>query len=257
MSQNTKVNINSALVALLDYLIKKGIIQINYAKAYGSFKKVNDEIIAIEKEIKYQLLEDFNLFISNIDNQFWYVFDVFLFWHGLRKGEQQALRWKDIDFEKETVIINKTLSKSITGGSKLTNTKNKKNRIIYLAKQSEESLKTWYDIVSRFNGFNDNWFVFGRGENITDIVARNTIDRHFQKSYVKLKQKYPNKEINALTHHEFGRHSHASYLLNLGLEKGLPIDEVLNIIAQRLGDTVEVIRDTYAHPYENINNDKT
>ena len=59
-----------------------------------------------------------------------------------------------------------------------------------------------------------------------------------------------------LTHHEFGRHSHASYLLNEGLKKGIPLEEIYSIIAQRLGDTIEVIKKTYAHLYEKESNDK-
>ena len=253
ISYSTKVNINSVLVKFLDFLVLKGIVKYNYAKLYGSFKKKNDEDIPIIKEIKYQTIEEFNFFMDNVDNIFWHTFFNFLFWHGLRKGEQQALRWKDIDFEKEVVSIHSSVSKSITGGVKISSTKNKKNRIIYLAKQSYDSLKKYYNIVSKLNGFNENWIIFGRGEEITDIIARNTIDRKLKEYYDKLILNNPNKKINILTHHEFGRHSHASYLLNLGLGR---ID-IYAIIAQRLGDTEEVIRNTYAHPYENVNNDKT
>ena len=34
------------------------------------------------------------------------------------------------------------------------------------------------------------------------------------------------------------------------------IDELCSIIAQRLGDTPEVIRSTYAHQYEDVNDQK-
>ena len=36
----------------------------------------------------------------------------------------------------------------------------------------------------------------------------------------------------------------------------MSIDEILILIAQRLGDTVEVIRETYAHQYEDVNDAK-
>ena len=124
-NQNTKISINASLSKFLDYLKVMGIVEINYAKAYGSFKKVNDEVIEIEKEIKYQTIEEFELFMHNVTDTYWYAFFNFLFWHGLRKGEQQAITWKDIDFENEVVKINKTVSKSKSGGIKITNTKNK------------------------------------------------------------------------------------------------------------------------------------
>jgi len=254
LAYSTNVNINSALSGILDFLKqKKGIIQINFAKVYGSFKKPSDEIIPIEKKIKYQTIEEYNLFMQSIKNDFWFTFFNFLFWHGLRKGEQQALRWSDIDFEHETVSITKTIGKSKSGGIKITNTKNKKNRIIFLASQSVDCLKRLYKKMSLLDGFNKEWFVFGRGSNKEDIIARNTIDRNLKKFYDILQEQYPNTKIKRLTHHQFGRHSHASYLLN----KGMGQIDIYSIIAQRLGDTEKVIMDTYAHPYEKVNNEKT
>lgn len=253
ISYSSKVNINSSLVKFFEYLRIKGIIEHNYAKMYGGFKKENEEIIEIEKDIKYQTLEEFEYFMSNIKDIYWKAFFNFLFWHGLRKGEQQALRWSDIDFTNNVVKINKSISKSKSGGSKLSNTKNKKNRVILLAPQSVDVLKDWYNLSSHFNNFNDNWFVFGHGEDLKDIIARNTIDRHIKGFYKELYLTDKSKSIKVLTHHEFGRHSHASYLLN----KGMGRLDIYDVIALRLGDTPEVIRATYAHPYENLNNDKT
>lgn len=135
----------------------------------------------------------------------------------------------------------------------LVTTKNRKNRTIYLAKQSIEFLKKLKQFCQNLPKFNENWFVFGKGELITDVIARNTIDRHLKKQYNRLKEKFPQKNINILTHHEFGRHSHASYLLSVGAT----LPDIYRIIAIRLGDTEEVIKNTYAHPYESENNDKT
>lgn len=40
-------------------------------------------------------------------------------------------------------------------------------------------------------------------------------------------------------------------------EKNIPLKELYGIIAQRLGDTIDVIKRTYAHPYEEANRDKS
>lgn len=43
------------------------------------------------------------------------------------------------------------------------------------------------------------------------------------------------------------------YLLN----KGMGNLDIYDVIGLRLGDSAEVIKGTYAHPYEDLNNDKT
>ncbi|MEG0139154.1 MAG: tyrosine-type recombinase/integrase [Bacilli bacterium] len=69
---------------------------------------------------------------------------MFLYWTGARKGEVQAITWKDIDFKNDLIQINKTLSNKIKGDSwKITNTKNRKNRTIALLPQLKPILLEW------------------------------------------------------------------------------------------------------------------
>lgn len=255
LSHSTNINIHSVLSKFLDFLKIKGVIDINYAKVHGTFKHKIDEETCEEKQIKYQTEEEFNYFMSFIEDNYWYAFFNFLFWHGLRKGEQQALRWSDINFNERTIRIHNSISKSITGGVKISSTKRQKDRTISIADKSYNVLKKHYEYMKNFDRFDNSWFVFGYGNTINDIIARNTIDRHIKNIYIEISKK--NKNINSLTHHEFGRHSHASYLLNKGLEEGFFREEIYEMIAERLGDTVEVIRQTYAHVYENKYYEKT
>ncbi len=99
------------------------------------------------------------------------------------------------------------------------------------------------------DGYSDDWFLFGGPFN----TYKNIIDDKLKYYYKKLQEKYPNENINILTHHEFGRHSHASFLLNIGSDR----EDIYFIIAERLGDTIEVIRSTYAKPYQSLNIDKS
>ena len=55
-----------------------------------------------------------------------------------------------------------------------------------------------------------------------------------------------------MTHHEFDRYSHASYLLEERLKKRLPLEEIYSIIAPQLGDTIEVMQKTYIHLFPTI-----
>ncbi len=251
LSHLTNMKIHSVLSKFLEFLKFKGLIELNYAKIHGTFIQIVDEETHEEKEIKYQTIEEFELFMKYVDDEFWYTFFNFLFWHGLRKGEQQALRWQDINFKDKTIKIHNSVSKSRTGGIKISSTKRQKDRTISIADNSYEILKKHYEYMKCFDNFNNSWFVFGYGSNINDIIGRNTIDRHFKKIYDILIEKNRDKKINVLTHHEFGRHSHASYLLNKGIAEGYQREIIYEIIAERLGDTVEVIKNTYAHAYEN------
>lgn len=51
---------------------------------------------------------DFDLFIEEVDEQMMKCFYSVLFYMGLRRGETMVLQWKDIDFRKQTIDINKT-----------------------------------------------------------------------------------------------------------------------------------------------------
>lgn len=247
----TKNSWHTTLSEFFQYLYMNGLIEINYSRVIGCFKNPNENKNKKAK-IRYQTEEEFNLFMSVVDDQFWYKFFNFLFWHGPRKGEQRALRINDILLDYDSITFDETYSRTKDGGEKIGSIKNGKIREIYLAKQSKKYISELIQFYQQMEGFNKDWFLFGGYSSI----YKNRIDDKLNYYYDKLEEKYPSKKIVRLTHHEFGRHSHASYLLNEGLKKGLPLEEIYSIIAQRLGDTIEVIKKTYAHLYEKESNDK-
>ena len=242
----------SALSEFLEYLKMKGLVEINYAKIIGSFKNPKENVNKVKK-IKYQTLEEFNFFMSELDkDDFWYVFFNFAFWHGCRIGEQRALKIKDIDFDKDIIHFHQTFTKTDSGGETIGSIKNNKERFINLSQETKPYLLKLIKFYKEMDGYSDDWFLFGGPYS----TYKNRIEEKINKLYKTLQLKNPNKKIIPLTHHEFGRHSHASYLLDKGLEKGIFSDIVYEMIAERLGDTVEVIKRTYAHPYENKYNEK-
>jgi len=234
----TKNNIHNAFSVFNGFLKLMGLTKENYAKNYGGFKKPKTDL-SKELKVKFQTLEEFQLFISVVDDYFWKAFFEFAFWNGFRKGEQQALKRKDINFITEELDVYKTIGKSKSGGSIITTTKNERRAKTYLAHQCKGSLKYLYDIQEQIKGCNEEWFIFGDDK----WIARNTIDRNFKKYYKKLEEKYPEKEIKILTHHEFGRHSHATYLFNIGRDN----PNIVRIVAERLRDTEEIVKKTYIH----------
>lgn len=247
----TKNGWHTTLSEFFQYLYMNGLIELNYARVVGIFKNPNVNKNAVSK-IRYQTEEEFNLFISVVDDPFWFKFFSFLFWHGCRKGEQRALRINDIELEYDSITFDETFARTKNGGESIGSIKNKRIRKIFLAKQCKPYIEELINFYKQMDGYNENWFLFGGAI----AIYKNRIDDKLNYYYDKLEKKYPNKKINRLTHHEFGRHSHASYLLAEGLKKGLGLEEIYAIIAQRLGDSIEVIKKTYAHLYEKENNDK-
>ena len=248
----TKNTWHTVLSDFLEYLKMDGKIEYNYAKTVGVFKntKLNSNA---KQEIRYQTEEEFNLFMTIVDDEFWYAFFNFLFWHGCRKGEQRAIRIKNISLEKDAIKFEETFARSKNGGEIIGPIKNGKERIIYLAKQSKPYIEKLINFYKSMPNYSDEWFLFGG----PFAIYKNRIEDKLKFYYNKLEKLYPNKKVNRLSHHEFGRHSHASHLLEEGLKKNIPLEELYGIIAQRLGDTIDVVKKTYAHPYEGANRDKS
>lgn len=242
LSFKYKTKIHSLLSCILDYAVSMGYIDENSAKRYGNFRHQNQEVIIEEEKVIYQTPLEFERFISKVDKFNWKVFFMFLYWTGCRKGEVQALSWKDIDFEKNLIRINKTLANKIKGGGYIiTNTKNRRTRTIAILPQLRPYLLEWYNINKEYTNFSSEWFVFGN----TRFYANTTIDDEKAYYYDLLEKEYDN--VTRLTIHQFGRHSHASLLISLGIS--------VELIANRLGDTPEVIRKTYAHLFPTYNDD--
>jgi len=95
-----------------------------------------------------------------------------------------------------------------------------------------------YQHYKEFEGFNKKWFVFGGYKHLDKGV----IDRE-RGIYFELVEKTFGKPINKITNHEF-RHSHASYLISKGVK--------IELIANRLGNTVEVASVVYGHLFPEV-----
>ena len=155
----------------------------------------------------------------------------FLYYTGLRIGEASALNWTDINFDNKKLRINKSLSTKIANKKFLiTSPKTENsNRIIDLDNKLIELLKEYYNKESKIYGFKKDMFVFG---NINPL-SQTTLRRYLNK-YIEI------ANIKKITIHGF-RHSHASLLIHLGLD--------FEDVAERLGDTVEMVQSTYYHMF--------
>ena len=238
----------TVLNSIMKFAEKNYGLKRNYVDIAGCFETPHDEIIDDTKKIRYITHEEFNKFISVIDD----TTDIALFntfyYTGMRKGEIQALSWKDINFEESEINVNKTLSNKTKGRVyKLTSTKNNLNRKIKINKTLKEVLLQYKDYLKKlYKDFSEEWFVFG----IHKPMAENTIKRHKDK-YFDL------AEVKRITLHEF-RHSHVTLLINeyvkSSREKNIKIDtaKFFLMMSNRMGHTIEVMTKTYMHLFPTI-----
>jgi len=242
------VSYKQSLFKELNVALKYGVdfcgLKENVASKTKTFRDRNEEVIADDEKIRYITPVQYNLFSNVIENIVYKAFFAFLYYMGVRKGEAQALTWKDVTWDASQVRIIKTITNKTDEVDengiryKITNTKNRKNRTIKMPSLLKNMMLELYKYYSDYEGFNDKWFVFGGYRHLPS----QTIDNHKDK-YFALVEKNCGVKINRITNHEF-RHSHASYLISKGVR--------VELIARRLGDTVAVVLDVYAHLFPEV-----
>lgn len=165
--------------------------------------------------------EDFERFISVVDDPMYHAFFTLLFYTGRRKGEVFALTPKDIN--NDSIIFDKSLTrKTFSGASyEITSTKAEKSQTIPICPTVQKELQNYHG---------QEPFFFG-GES---PIADNTLRRVFRSYCIKA-------EVPIIRIHDL-RHSFVSMLIHLGAN--------LMVVADLIGDTVEQVTKTYGHLYE-------
>ena len=156
----------------------------------------------------FYTLDEFNQFVSVIDDIRFKGFLNMLFYQGLRKGEANALTWKAIDFENNTIsVYQSTSTKRQANGLNYIIEKPKTAssiRTIPMVDEVRQSLLNLYDYYSRFEEFNISWFCFGGIAPIPESTIDNAKKRFCKKA-----------DIRPIRIHDF-RHSCASLIANNG-----------------------------------------
>lgn len=218
------------LSKLLSYAVQLGYLQFNPCTNVPAYKRPE----AIEEApSNFWEPRTYDRFMEFVDDQHWRDVFAFLWGTGVREGELFALRWSDVDLGAGTVRINKSLTyKTKSKGWALTSPKTANSiRTIDLQDSLLNALQDRYARESCKDEFNSDYFVFGDLTPISAPALRYQLNKYIKRSGVK-----------HITPHGF-RHSHASYLIRSG-----KLDDQL--IADRLGHTVAVLRKTYAHIYD-------
>lgn len=176
-------------------------------------------------EISFYTLEEYKQFTDVIINPTEKLIFNLLYWCGIRRGELQALQFKDVNLTDRTININKTYDprNKITTTPKTTNSYRK----ILLTESLYQDLKNYIFESRKIAGFDESLYLFGFGQ----PVAASTLERH--------KNEYCDKAgLHRIRIHDF-RHSHVSLLIN----NGVPDFD----IAKRLGHTKDMVNNIYGH----------
>ncbi len=224
-SYSFKSSLHFAINNILNYAMKIYGLDGNIASKIGTFNKFSDK----PKNISFWTIEEFEKFMSVIDDEDDYLFFRTLYFTGMRIGEAIALTWHD--FDGSHLIINKTMSKEKDkdGNYIVTSPKTlSSNRIIELDRKTIQLIQKKYSKDSQKTLFNDDWYIFRNSKPLTQTTVGRKKNNYCELSRVK-----------KIRLHDF-RHSHATFLLS----HGIPV----TVIAQRLGQSdLMVTLNTYIH----------
>ncbi|MEL5938814.1 tyrosine-type recombinase/integrase [Tetragenococcus halophilus] len=181
-------------------------------------------------------LKEFMAAAEMSSNKKAYVFFRLLAFTGIRRGEILALRWYDIDFNEQTLSINKAIAHSETGLYEKDVKTKASNRVI-----SIDDITT--KILKEFQGVSDKEVRIFPAENggiLSPAKPRKWL--YTIQNYIDKKRKENEedaKPMKRITTHGF-RHTHASLLF----EAGASIKDV----QYRLGHSdIKTTMDTYTH----------
>ncbi|QBO35542.1 site-specific integrase [Periweissella cryptocerci] len=135
-----------------------------------------------------------------------YIFFRLLIFTGMRKGELMALRWSDIDFDRQEVKISKTVSRDSSGIQVITSPKTEKaNRIVVLDRETCRILREYRKVIK---------------PRVNDLIVPNTEGKPLcmTKGDKWLKHIIAKYGLIPMTMHGF-RHTFASLAKDAGLDE--------------------------------------
>lgn len=218
-SQSHLHQINVVMVQLMGYAVKYYGLKQNPCNIAGSMGKSD------VRRLNFWTLEEFQKFLDTVRNPLVKVAFQVLFFTGLRVGELQALTLADFDQEAGTLTVSKTYHKFNKADHITPPKTSRSNRTVTLPPFLVDILKEY---ISHLYDMQQDDRLFG-------LVTP-------QKLKTAIKNGCESTGIKCIKIHEL-RHSHVSMLIDMGFTPFL--------IAERIGDTPEMINKVYGHLYPN------
>lgn len=209
--------IQNMLTTILNYAVRYYNLPANPCDKAGHMGKRT-------RSLNFWTLNEFNCVLSCVEDISAQIALQVLFYGGMRFGELLALTLNDLDFTENTISITKSLQHRASGDI-ITGPKTDNGiRCISMPESIMQSLKSYCNMQYGLSR-TDRVFTF------TKSLIRGNMQRCSQLSGV------PFIRIHDL------RHSHVSLLIEMGFSP--------HLIAERIGDTVQMVNNTYGHLYPN------
>ena len=174
--------------------------------------------------MKFWTLEQYNQIIQRVTDPAAHVGLQVLFYSGMRFGELLALTLEDLDFTRNIIHVTKSLQHT---SKRDIVTPPKTETGIRKISMPAAIMKEVYAYTQKIYGLmpNDRIFTFTKS-----LISGN------------MKRSAENLSIPLIRIHDL-RHSHVSLLIDMGFTP--------HLIAERIGDTVQMVNNTYGHLYPN------
>lgn len=224
-------NVTNLFNMIMNYAVDWGYLKLNPCANLSVIK-----IVKVNDNNAFWTNEEFCEAIEYEHDLMWYTYLVISYLTGMRKGEVRGLKWKDVDFKHNIINIrrhvnDKRMYKESDKNKEwvIDGRKNGKEHQILMDENTKRLLLQLLDQCDQ-NDYK-NLYIFGGKK----PVGQNSPKRHLDK--IAEEAGLPYIKVHGL------RHSHVSFLI----DKGLNAYE----IAERIGDTVEMVLKVYGHLFPN------
>lgn len=206
--------IRNALSSFLTWLSNR----YNYNNELPKVKKPRKRLPKVE--MQFWTREEFDQFISVVDNPTYRALFSVLFFTGRRKGEVLALQKDDVT--QKGIKFNKTYSRKTLNGAayNIASTKNERSGITTICEPLQRELSVYTP---------QSPFYFGGKAPIHENTVSHAFDRYILKA-----------DVRRIRMHDL-RHSFVSMCIHLGAN--------VYVVADLIGDTPEQVLKTYGHLY--------
>lgn len=207
--------IMNMIVTLFNYAVTFYNLPVNPCTKAGHMGKRT-------RSLNFWTIDDYNAVIQHITDPVAYLAIELLFYSGMRFGELLALTPADLDYKQNTISITKSLQRKDRQNYITAPKTDNGVRVISMPAAVMEHLE---DYTSKIYDLQQDDLIF----TFTRSLIRGNMKRACEAA-----------DIPYIRIHDL-RHSHVSLLIDL---KFTP-----HLIAERIGDTVQMVNNTYGHLY--------